>query len=539
MSDPRETSLLPPPAVFGVPAKFSHWRGVQERGILAAMNSDRRFIFQAMPTGSGKSLCYVSHALISGARTCILTSTKGLQSQLVNDFGESGLVDIRGMNSYSCRAAESEFGMPSGRTHSCDDGPCKAGLRCTLRDSGCSYYDAYHTAQSAQLVVTNYMYWMTIHRYGEGLGPFDLLILDEGHDAPDELSSFLSIELDLFEIEGVMKARPMADGVGVDDWRKWAAHHAALLQSRLDTLSDMAKSKREDGGRVDHGTLREIRSIRLVLGKCKSLAESRGEWVFERTGKNKFQFDPIWPSQYAESILFRGTPKVVVFSATIRPKTAAILGLSPDDYDFNEYPSSFPPSRRPVVHVPTCQMSHRTSPEDQERWATRIDQIIRQRMDRKGIVHTVSFARRNLIFQHSEFRDIMYTNTSDNTRHVIEEFKRAKPPAVLVSPSVTTGWDFPFDECQFQIIGKIPFPDTRPLVTQARSQSDKDYAAYIAAQTLVQMAGRGMRDEMDVCETIVIDDNWKWFLWKYRHLFPGWFMEACKTSVTIPKPPMI
>jgi Rad3-related DNA helicase len=47
---------------------------------------------------------------------------------------------------------------------------------------------------------------------------------------------------------------------------------------------------------------------------------------------------------------------------------------------------------------------------------------------------------------------------------VIEQFKKSKDPIILVSPSVTTGFDFPYEECQFQIIGKVPWPDTSSAV---------------------------------------------------------------------------
>ena len=537
---PHPGGHLPPPVVFGAPDHFDRWRDLQSTAILAATESDKRFILQAAPTGFGKSLVYVGQALITGARTCILTSTKGLQTQLLDDFRTSGMVDIRGMNSYLCHAA-SDFGIiqRTDRPTTCEEGPCRTGLRCALRDNGCSYYDAYRAAQSAQLVVTNYTYWMTIHKYGEGLGKFDLLVMDEGHNAPDELSDFLSIELDRFDIESVMRADPMADGAGIDQWRQWANHHGAVMQRKLDQITERIKSQKEEGGRLDHGLIREASQLRRVLGKVKSLAAVRGDWVHELVndrGKRTWKFDPVWPAEYAEAALFRDTAKVVIFSATIRPKTAEILGIKAGDCDFNEYPSSFPAARRPIYHVPTCQMNHRTPPESLRKWVTRIDQIVGRRLDRKGIVHTVSFDRRNFIMQNSEHSDIMVANDSHNTRAVVERFKMAPPPAVLVSPSMTTGWDFPGDTCRYVIVGKIPFLDRRSLIMQARCKSDKEYDTYMTAQMLIQETGRGMRAEDDLCEVLIIDDNVSWFVFRNKHFFPAWWMESFKQVATIPAP---
>ncbi len=37
------------------------------------------------------------------------------------------------------------------------------------------------------------------------------------------------------------------------------------------------------------------------------------------------QFDPLWPKLYAENVLFRNVKKIVLVSATVRPKTAIRL----------------------------------------------------------------------------------------------------------------------------------------------------------------------------------------------------------------------
>ena len=58
----------------------------------------RRFLGCALPTGYGKSLLGMLTA-VSGSqgdgKVVFLTSTKGLQSQLMSDFGSLGMVDIR------------------------------------------------------------------------------------------------------------------------------------------------------------------------------------------------------------------------------------------------------------------------------------------------------------------------------------------------------------------------------------------------------------------------------------------------------------
>ena len=111
-----------------------------------------------------------------------------------------------------------------------------------------------------------------------------------------------------------------------------------------------------------------------------------------------------------------------------------------------------------------------------------------------------------------------------------------KPPALLVSPSIGTGYDFPYEDCQYQIIGKLPFPDTRSAVMKERCKEDKEFQHYFTMMQLVQMCGRGMRAEDDICENLIIDDNFIWMINRYGYFAPEWFLQAIVKSNIIPKP---
>jgi len=70
---------------------------------------------------------------------------------------------------------------------------------------------------------------------------------------------------------------------------------------------------------------------------------------------------------------------------------------------------------------------------------------------------------------------------------VVEQFKKMPSPAVLVSPSVTTGYDFPAElyNINYIIVGKLPYPDSKDPVTQARQEEDKSWSSFLAMETLV------------------------------------------------------
>ncbi len=513
------------PADIGLPPKFSSWRRGQWEAVEAALYSERRFVICCAPTGFGKSLVYLAQAKATGMRTVILTSTKGLQDQLISDFGAVGLVDVRGMNNYECL----DVYLP-GKKVRCDEGPCHAGYRCALKSGGCLYYDAVRKAKESQLVVTNYAYWMTARQVGIELGEVDLLVLDEAHNAPDELSSFLHVEIQAHEAEGVLGTRFPEVNAEQDTVRDWAAYHGRIVRERLEAIKQGMHE-----GQGPKNAVYEAKVLRDLGRKLDFLAKMRGEWVMERHERS-MHWDPVWPGEYAEGYLFAGIEHVVLVSATVRPKTAHLLNIPASDWEFREYPSSFPVERRPVIHVPTVRMNRRTPPGEIKMWLARIDQLIGKRLDRKGIIHTVSYRRRNEIMAASEYKGVMVSHESRNTAAAVHNFKSMKPPAIFVSPSVGTGYDFPYDQVEFQIVGKIPFPDVSTAVMKARTREDPEYTSYLAMQALIQMCGRGMRAEDDRLETLVIDDSMRWFVWKYKDFAPKWWLDSVRWVRSNPEP---
>lgn len=129
------------------------------------------------------------------------------------------------------------------------------------------------------------------------------------------------------------------------------------------------------------------------------------------------------------------------------------------------------------------------------------------------------------------------THKRDTTQMVVERFKESQEAKVLVSPSVVTGFDFPHEACRFQILGKLPFPDGRSEVMQARQKIDPGYGQYLTAQAIVQACGRGMRAPDDWVETYIIDNHWEWFLSRNRGMLQNWFLQACKKVTLIPPDP--
>jgi len=440
----------------------------------------------------------------------------------MSDFGvhtgmEDGFVDIRGANNYRCILPPPDGKPPTYAMRTADKGYCKAGVTCVYRKDGCPYYDAYRAAVGSSLVVTNYSYWLHQHAYGEGLGPTETLILDEAHAAPDELAKFLGVHISDQDIMVLGVGYP-----GISSWREWA--RLALVR-----VGAMLKLERMLDN-VIHWKLLSTKINRLLMG-------FEQDWVYEHDGRGA-RWDIINPSEFAESYLFCGVRDVIFTSATVRPRTMSMLGIKSEyDYDFNEYESTFPVSRRPIYYLPITALSYNNTEVDLKCWRGTIDSIIGTRLDRKGIIHGVSYKRCRDIAKRSKYGAHMITHTPGGTEEAITRFRNSKYPAILVSPTVTTGVDFKFTDAEYQIVPKIPFPDSTSKVLRAREKRDKHYALYLTMMTLVQTTGRCMRAIDDQCETFILDSHFGWLRRRYRKFAPQWFWQAVQRCTSAPAPP--
>jgi len=520
---------LPNPEDFGLPSKFPQFRNEQRAAFSLLSASEVRFQVVQMGTGTGKSLAYFAFAYLSGKRAVILTATKGLQDQAMSDFAECGLKDVRGRANYTCQIHPSMT--------------CEVGhhSKCPYDGGGdCAYSAAVTAARKAPVVITNYKYYMLMAQHAaeeKGLGKFYLLILDEGHSAESEICSAAAKELTEFHVR-TMLGCPWPTRVTLPGIQVWAQEKYPVAQARLEVLQHQVQQGTAAGDLV-----RQFLEWKTLADLLKALSSDLlGQWAIARTEK-AIKVEPLWAAGFAESMLFRGVQQVAVFSATLVPKTAQLLGMKCDEYDYVEIPSPFPAHASPTYHIPTAKVSKDITTEALNRWLGRIKEILTKRSDRRGIVHSVSYKRGLEIVTRLANPRLSINESARQTNAIVKLFKdrllsNPTDTSVLVSPSITTGYDFPFAECEFQIIAKLPFADLSDPITQQRIAFDRTYSSYLTAQDLVQMCGRGMRANNDRCENFIIDDNISWFLWREAKPFiPNAFLKSFRKLQSIPPAP--
>lgn len=364
---------------------------------------------------------------------------------------------------------------------------------------------------------------------------------DEGHSCFGAMENYLTVFLSRLDLQP-MGIDFSANAPDWSTWKTWATSASLVAEDSLSLLEDEVRDYRTNGGQPPSNLSRAYRTAKSVTAKLQRLASVSEDWIIQPT-YHGYRFVPKWVANYSKH-LFGDIPKVVLMSAILSHRSADYLGVSNGDTrSWIEMDSHFPPQNTPIWHIPTARINYRTDDYGTTLWCSRIDQIIDRRLDRKGIVFTVSYERAKLLLSRSRHREIMYTHSTEDVVRVVEHFKQLPAPAVLVSPSVTTGYDFPMDISghgipQYIVIGKLPYPDTKDPVTQARHEEDNDWTSYLAMETLIQSSGRTSRSATDKTEVLIVDDSWKWFWWKYRNLAPRWFQLRVRGSLeTVPNPP--
>lgn len=495
------------PKALGLP--FRDWRPGQRGAIRTILSAKRTHVVINAPTGSGKStIAMALPKLAPKKRHVILTATLGLQDQYGNTA--PWLDDLRGMSNYECLAAKDEFKSfySARRLHvTVDDGPCHDGAQCSLKEGGCTYYDRRREFTASQNGLTNYPAWLSNRRFGQGLGQADVVVCDEAHALPEQLMSSCRIEIptNLFDARAP---------TGYKKWRSWAH----------DKLNDIRSSDADRDADTRHKRTKLEEALRC-------LTKIDATWAWD-AHESHFVFEPTIPKLLLPLLhTFDQHSTVVYLSATITPATLRLLDIKNRDLTFETMESTFPLNRRPIYLRNRVRVDWRSMKNEyqHEQWMNEIDDWIEQRTDRNGIIHTQSFERAYDIWNHSRYKSMMIMHHRGKPgAEVVQYFKEQGKyrPCILISPSVTTGYDFKYTEAEHQIIAKMPFPDTRSRISQARCKATPGYRDWITATTLMQACGRINRADDDSGETLIVDAHAQWFLREHEDLLAPWFAEA-------------
>ena len=464
------------PSDLGLPPKFVSFR-LPQRQALGWLTDECEHPVSAasIPTGVGKTSLAVAYARLLGVKAVYLVATKALEAQVLSDFSSMGMVNVHGRANYTCP----NYG-------DCDKG---ADHKCSLAQTeSCPYSRQVNLAADSDLVVTNYAYYLwskgVRNKAFEGAG---LLIADEAHSLEGQLGSFASVKLYARELRGSHEARP--NGIfteGADNWKTWAMTEAAKLASKSD-VRDLDDDEQD------------------LLDRLRKVTRMHSNWVWQFDDRGHCSFEPVRVAAYTRGLL-SSVPRVLMMSASLSEFALKLLMPSDTYYDYRAWPPVFPQQNSPVYHIPTVKLSWKSTDEDYRQVIEAADQIIDTRGDRKGIVHTVSYARTGRILEHSRHSQRFIWNKDGSALAKSLELFQKSSDGILVTPSVEEGFDFPLGACEYQIVLKFPFPNETQRVVKERCTQIPGYRLHHAAQKIVQIRGRAVRSDTDRAELFILDN---------------------------------
>lgn len=510
----------------------------QEKALLfvedAARKGFRDIIIQA-PTGAGKSailstICnWVAAEMpeIEGAPGgYYLTAQKLLQDQLEGDIPryKPGLGLMRSIKSsveYPCEIAKN-CGFGARRKPKCG---CPT----------CPYKAAKQAFLSATIAVTNYAYFFAERRYAGQLEKRQLLALDECHQTERQIIRFVDLKISeelLEKFAPTLVNLPLLHDL--DELIAWVESvYLYETQARLEVLKMLAEGSEEFA--------KDVFSLDQHICKTRRAVEDAkkdpSEWIFwqEKSSQEKVEYiaRPLHAAPFKKEMVDEGASLRVYASAYPGEKKifCRSLGLDPEMVPMCRLASDFPVENRPVMIFGVGSMARRVQDQTMPALLKAVEKIVNKHKDDRGIIHGHSYDICDKIFQRlregPHAHRLIFPRKADE-REAACELHAAMPGGILLTPSMTEGFDFKDDLARWQIIPKIPYPSLGDKQVCAKAERDPEWYSCETVKAVVQTCGRAVRSSTDHAVTYILDDDFWALMRKAEHMFPKWFLAAVK-----------
>ena len=511
-----------------------------------AINEGYKNIILEAGTGIGKSAIATTLANMYDD-SYILTMTKQLQKQYLDDFGEM-LVEIKGKGNYKCNYK----------------GNCDFCIRAEYniaRCSDCDYLIAFRKAKKSKNVITNYDFMYRVGVDNQMLDPRQLLILDEAHNLERKmlmLSShllnreYISTKFGIDIFEALMKGEKSYNHIKsesdywIDVCKKLMKACGENIEKiggkgkEVQVTLDEFESNPSKYSSIDYiekqileSDLKEFNSIKLGL-ESKDLIIDVPD--FKSIKKNKMdisaEFKPYSVSDATQNLLSFGETRIFL-TGTLgdMKKFCQWNNINPDNTYYIYEKSPFDVSNRPIYRdfVGNMSGSRRNVPNwKNKRAISKIKQLIGKYPNQKGVIHTSSNEQAFWIMDNLKEYNLLFVG-GESRNEVLKEFNESKDDAILIGASIKDGVDLKGDLCRFQIVFKVPYPQLNEQV-KYRKSLDPSWYYYQDIMAIMQAYGRGIRDKDDYCDMYIIDSNFKKLFDYNYNFFNEYFTEALKNK---------
>jgi len=525
------------------------------KGQVASMNFIEEMFVQGVqdvvieaPTGAGKSaigaaVCrwastWPSMVSPSGTVTkaggYYLVTQKVLQDQITHDvrdnFTDKDFASLKSSEAYLCDThGNCQIGLQSKKERCCEG----------KKEGTCPYLLTKMRFERAVFSVTNYPYFLTERMYVNQFPVRNTLICDECHTIERQLLRFGELvisqeKLREWNIRG-------ADVPEFDDMRHYLAwlekKYLLVIKERAATLQLMLESdpKACQDPKVQSmvtALQNQIQKVELAVSGASTHPEDWVYWTEETEKDGRIVYlKPLVAAPYMDLVRSGGMYRVYM-SAYPGDKQiyCRSLGLDPKEVAWIKLKSPFAPENRPIIMSLVGSMSKRNKAQTLPVVLKTIDRVLTAHAGEKGVIHCNSYALGTEIYDHFAKTvhgvRLRFPRCADEREAQMAAHALDTNPSVLISPSMTEGFDFKADLARWQIVTKMPYPYLGDQQVAAMKERNPDWYALQTASTIIQACGRIVRDETDHGVTYILDSDFSMLWDRHSHFFPPWFKAA-------------
>lgn len=501
-------------------------------------------------TGSGKSIiaAVVAEALRfknqADLAAIYMSSTNALVNQYADSFeslGDNRFFRIKGSSNYGC-----QYFMSKGNSLATGEDCVKNDLEeseIAKNCNSCEFVRAKKLINGTQNLITNYAYFVTSKLASGHLKPRDLQVFDEAHLLNEVFCDQVGINISvsvidrhITDIKNNLGDLAVKQSVMLSSIRSSITVGEITEQNYLEQLEIIERTYKgisticvnQASLTLDVTAKAKFQKMSTVYsrhsGKIKDFFKYGYEHVFDSSVSGTISIKPLFVGQMIEHLL--GKYNLFMSATLSRGFVETTLHLSPETTGYVDAPSTFPAENRPLLFLGRQSLNYAAmqDPATINGLRDMIAHIVDHHKGQRGIILTPSFNLTKQLATRIPSHTKTFEHTSGtNAFTVMQDFKKYKGSAVLLSPSIFEGLDFEGDYSQYQIIVKTPYAS---MGDKRIARIAREYGSIYKEQTLykiLQGIGRSIRSRTDSAVTYFLDAgsetlyNGKLNLWKSRY----------------------
>jgi len=459
-----------------------------------------------------------------------------LQEQYYKDFK---IPFVLGRANYICQ---------KNNTITCEMGMCFRDPRRMCYDKSkcslCPYQIAKEKCLSSPYSNLNYSYYLSFYgndskaNAGEQQNGFkEVLVLDECHGCEAELLKQCTVKIDDLTLKFIGCTDVKIPDRRVSDLEKcrWltnemyesARANFLYLASQLKSLTKLKSTKEYKKLASKYST---VGTMVNAISMTKEMFD-KGETIVVTHDSEKIEFKMLHCNKLFAKCMGSRANRFLFMSATVLNCKSYVkdIGLDEKLVEYIECDSVFPVENRLIHYSPVGSMSFKNKEATLPEMIKKIDKILKENRDVKGIIHTVSYdvaekIMNGLAFSDQSDRLLMPRGMTKNL--TLDVFYNSDKPYVLLSPALMEGIDLKDDLSRLCIICKVPYANLSDKWTKTRMEESSEWYTTATCMNLIQMTGRSIRSETDFAKTYILDKDFMTLAKRAIGIIPKWWQDA-------------